>query len=202
MHTFNRFKFEICPHISNWNRKLTVTSLGSVASGTWRPLSHLALSHMPLSNFSHRRYHSLPTTTKTRIKSIRIHFKDVCVCNVHVYERARLWECAASCFFYCWMKMSSLPLSFRTILLWDIQNYSKTLRISWHTMGIWHTFIALFARSRRRTDRLLISRFVRWMRKEKTKTQEPKSILVSSENCMPFWFNKTGHLTRWKHCHF
>lgn len=91
----------------------------SVAFGTWCACYRIWHSVTCRSNFSHRRYHSLPTTTKTRIKTIRIHFKD---CKALVLSGIGGKEQA-----FLGRKRQPMPLSFVTILLWDIQNYSKTL---------------------------------------------------------------------------
>lgn len=76
------------------------------------------------SNFSHRRYHSLPTTTQTRIKTIRIHseipyhsaFLYLCVCIVYA-SFLSLWSIKCRHSFHFVMRHSKLFKNFTNIMV-------------------------------------------------------------------------------------
>lgn len=165
-------------------------------SGAWH-LGHDAViafgtqSHAVLSNFSHRRYHSLPTTTKTRIKTITIHLQRcahgcVWVWSVGFFSLSRS-------FYFCVKRHSQRCRchSYHFVMR-HIQNYSKTVQI--HHGVQW----AFGTHSLPLSSALVSVRLVSIDgEKKRKKNTEQHSLLNSSENCIEFhlWFNKRATAT-------
>lgn len=146
-------------------------------------------------NFSHRRYHSLPTTRQTRIKTIRFQLES----SPGIFCKT---PSGCVCVFF-----HSFTVRLSSFCYETFKNYSKTLQIQW---DIWHRVLSVMQKRMLMLESRTRARESGWSENERAKAAKTNENEKQQQQRNIHWkwhtifilIQQTSHLTRWKDCHF